>query len=148
MEGPKNRRGGAHFSNTVLDVCSNRGNKREMGGTDFKWGAGHHCPPLATALIASKPAHKFVAGKSLTLSEQQYFVFDTASQSTNWQETLEIWGERLAWPPCLRLCTYPKHYFRGKSCVSFRKNHLFSFFSTFKLFSVVKWFDNHSICFK
>ena len=21
-----------------------------MGGTDFKWGAGHHCPPLATAL--------------------------------------------------------------------------------------------------
>jgi len=34
--------GGLHFKNTVLDVCSNQGAKREMGGTDFKWGAGHH----------------------------------------------------------------------------------------------------------
>jgi len=30
--------GGPHFKNTVLDVCSNQGAKREMGGTDFKWG--------------------------------------------------------------------------------------------------------------
>jgi len=29
---------GAHFKNTVLDVCSNQGHKREMCGTDFKWG--------------------------------------------------------------------------------------------------------------
>jgi len=42
--GPKTRRGGAHLKNTVLDVCSNRGAKREMGGTDFKWGAGHYWP--------------------------------------------------------------------------------------------------------
>jgi len=40
----KNPRG-AHFSNTVLDVCSNRGTKCEMRGTDFKWGAGHHWIP-------------------------------------------------------------------------------------------------------
>ena len=32
IEGPKSRRG-AHFQNTVLDVCSNRGTRHEMGGT-------------------------------------------------------------------------------------------------------------------
>jgi len=43
----------------------------------------------------------------LTLSEQQHFVSDTASQSTKRQVMLEIWGE---WTPCpaaspsLRLC--------------------------------------------
>ena len=30
--GVKTRREGLHFKNTVLDVCSNRGAKREMGG--------------------------------------------------------------------------------------------------------------------
>jgi len=30
------------------------GVKHEMGGTDFKWGTGHHCPPpLATALYVA-----------------------------------------------------------------------------------------------
>jgi len=37
-EGPKTRRGEAHFKNSVLDVFSNQGAKHEMGG-------GHHCPP-------------------------------------------------------------------------------------------------------
>jgi len=38
----------------LLDVCSNRGAKREMGGTDLKWGGGHHPkqsskpPPIET----------------------------------------------------------------------------------------------------
>jgi len=41
---------GAHFKNTVLDVCSNQGANREMGGTDLKWGAAPLAPPLATAL--------------------------------------------------------------------------------------------------
>jgi len=43
--GAKNQKGRPHFKNTVLDVCSNRGAKREMGATDFKWGTGHHWPP-------------------------------------------------------------------------------------------------------
>jgi len=51
-EGRKTRRG-AHFKNTVLDVCSNQGAKREMEGTDFKWGTGHHCPPASDG-----PAYK------------------------------------------------------------------------------------------
>jgi len=37
-EGPKTRRGGAHFNNTVLDVCSNQGAKREMEGYIFQMG--------------------------------------------------------------------------------------------------------------
>ena len=49
--GPKTKKrgqkpeGGPIFSNTVLDVCSNRGAKREMGGTDFKWGDRAPLPP-------------------------------------------------------------------------------------------------------
>jgi len=46
---------GAHFKNTVLDVCSNQGHKREMWDTDFKWGGDHHWPPLATALTRAVP---------------------------------------------------------------------------------------------
>ena len=33
------------------------------------------------------------------LSEQQYFVWDSASQSTKWQDMLEIWWEWPPWPP-------------------------------------------------
>jgi len=36
---------GPHFKNTVLDICSNQGAKREMGGTDFKWGGRAPLPP-------------------------------------------------------------------------------------------------------
>jgi len=43
--GAKNQKGRPHFKNTVLDVGSNQGAKREWGGTDFKWGAEHHWPP-------------------------------------------------------------------------------------------------------
>jgi len=42
--GQKTERG-LHFKNTVWDVCSNQGANREMGGTDFKWGAAHHWAP-------------------------------------------------------------------------------------------------------
>jgi len=34
----------------------------------------------------------FWGANLLILSEQQYLVWDTASQSTKWQEMLEIWG--------------------------------------------------------
>ena len=34
--GAKNQKVGPHFYNTILDVCSSQGAKREMGGTDFK----------------------------------------------------------------------------------------------------------------
>jgi len=50
--GPKTRRrgqkteGGPHFKNTVLDVCSNRGAKREMGGAPISnGGPGTTGPP-------------------------------------------------------------------------------------------------------
>jgi len=35
----------------------------------------------------------FVGKNTLTLNEQQYFVLDTAFQSTKWQETLEVLGQ-------------------------------------------------------
>jgi len=47
MEGPKTRRGGAHFLNTVLDVCSNQEAKREMGGAQISnGGPGTTAPPV------------------------------------------------------------------------------------------------------
>ena len=43
---------GPYFKDTVLDVCSNRGAKREMGGHRFQMGGpGTTGPPLATALL-------------------------------------------------------------------------------------------------
>jgi len=52
--GAKNQKGGPHFLNTVLDVCSNRGTKREMGGNRFQMGCqAPLAPPLATALGTS-----------------------------------------------------------------------------------------------
>jgi len=44
---PEKHKGGTF---TILDVRSNQGAKREMGGTYFKWGAEHHWPLLATVL--------------------------------------------------------------------------------------------------
>jgi len=39
--------GGPHFKNTVLDVCSNQGAKREMGGHRFQMGGpGTTGPPV------------------------------------------------------------------------------------------------------
>jgi len=35
----------------------------------------------------------------LTLSEQQRFVWDTASQSTKRQNMIKIWGTWSPWPP-------------------------------------------------
>jgi len=40
-----------------LDVCSNQGANREMGGTDLKWGAAPLAPPLATALQFTLPMY-------------------------------------------------------------------------------------------
>jgi len=52
-EWPKNR-GWSHFYNTVLDVCSNQGAKREMGGHRFQMGGRAPLPPpLATALVTA-----------------------------------------------------------------------------------------------
>jgi len=56
--GPKNKRrgqkpeGGPHFENTVLDVCSNMGAKREMGGHIFQMGGrAPLAPQLTMALV-------------------------------------------------------------------------------------------------
>jgi len=52
-----------------LDVCSNRGAKHEIGGTDFKWEAGHHWSPagdgpaIGLTLINAK---EFIAKKQNT----------------------------------------------------------------------------------
>jgi len=42
--------GGPHFKNTVLDVRSNQGVKREMGSQISNGGPGTTGPPLATAV--------------------------------------------------------------------------------------------------
>jgi len=42
--GAKNQKGGPHFQNTVLGVCSNQGAKREMGGP------GTTAPPAGDGL--------------------------------------------------------------------------------------------------
>jgi len=47
IRGAKNQKGEAHFKNTVLDISSNQGAKREMGGTDFKWGGRAPLAPPA-----------------------------------------------------------------------------------------------------
>jgi len=44
-----------------------------------------------------------IASPKLTSSEQRYFVWEAASQSTKCQEILESWGARPSWPPWLRL---------------------------------------------
>ena len=50
-EEQKIRRGGHIFKIQYWMYAATGGAKREMGGgTDFKWGAGHHWPPLATDL--------------------------------------------------------------------------------------------------
>jgi len=60
-------KGDTHFLNTILDVCSNRVAKHDMGGTDFKWsGQAPLSPPQATALTlmlnqTSFTKHKVVA---------------------------------------------------------------------------------------
>jgi len=36
---------GTHNLNIILYVLQELGAKHEMGGTDFKWSAGNHCPP-------------------------------------------------------------------------------------------------------
>jgi len=56
----------------------------------------------------------------LTLSEQWYFVFDTVSQSTKWQETLEILGVMALSTP---LRVPHKRFFGGKSCACFRNKY-------------------------
>jgi len=40
-----NHKGGPKFLNTIMDVCSNRGAKHEMGVRVLNGGAGHHWPP-------------------------------------------------------------------------------------------------------
>jgi len=54
---------------------------------------------------SSVASHNYFGGTILlTLSEQQYFVCDTAPQSAKWQDMLEIWGTMAPLVPWLRLC--------------------------------------------
>jgi len=66
--GAKNQKG-THLQNTVLDVSSNQGAKRERRGTDFKWGARHHWPP---------------AGDGLLRDARQYFTLEFPSVDNNY----------------------------------------------------------------
>ena len=73
--GVKNQKGWSHFKNTVMDACSNRWAKREMGGTDFKWGGrAPLVPPLATAL--GKPCLDLAIFISKTARALIVFVFE------------------------------------------------------------------------
>jgi len=54
-------------------------------------------------MSVSSVAPKLFWGNDLTLSEQQYFVLDAASQSTKLQDMLEIWWICPPRPPWLRL---------------------------------------------
>jgi len=45
MEGQKNKSGASFSKNIVLDVCSNRGAKREIGGQRFQMGGRAPLPP-------------------------------------------------------------------------------------------------------
>jgi len=53
----------------------------------------HHTQPIITSKHSQQCSQpKFwMRLNSLTLSKQQYFVWDTASQSTKLQDMLEIW---------------------------------------------------------
>jgi len=57
----------------------------------------------------------------LTLSEQQYFVWDTSSQSTKLQDGLEIWG--WPWPPCPSWLRLFKTYLGVKGIIPRSQNH-------------------------
>jgi len=50
-------------------------------------------------MLQSHSQPKKFGENHLTLTEQQYFVWDTSSQSTKWQDILEIQGAWLPWPP-------------------------------------------------
>jgi len=47
--------------------------------------------PLPWSLFSGVASPKFW-GDLLTLNEQQYFIWDTASQRTKWQGMLQIWA--------------------------------------------------------
>jgi len=55
-EGGAKTQKGATFLKYCIGCMQQPGIKREMGATDFKWGAWHHWPPpLATALVGMHP---------------------------------------------------------------------------------------------
>jgi len=56
--GATEKHGGPHFSNAILDVCSNR-------GPNMKWGTRHHCPPL---LALQQWCTEFNFGRPLALA--------------------------------------------------------------------------------
>jgi len=72
-EGPKTRKGRHIFKiqYSVLDVCNNRWAKREMGGTDFKWGFGHHWPSRWR-----RPCHQRLCNILTTVTSKQ-IIFET-----------------------------------------------------------------------
>jgi len=57
--------------------------------------------PLFPRLVfSSVSSPKILEGSNiLTLRKQQYFVWDTASQSTKRQDLLELWGAMALFPP-------------------------------------------------
>ena len=65
-----------------------------------------------------------------------------ASQSTKWQETQEMWGK---WPPCLRLCAYPNHFFRAGRVVLV--SEISTFFRSSRYFLWSNGFDINSVIF-
>jgi len=77
--GGKNQKGGPHFKNTVLDVCSNRGAKREMGGHRFQMGGpGITAPPrwrrpACGASIVRNSVEKMIGFASRCVDEKAFW---------------------------------------------------------------------------
>ena len=55
MEGLKTRRGGHIFQIQCWMYAATGGPNVKWGLTDFKWGAGHHCPPAGDGPEAPSP---------------------------------------------------------------------------------------------
>ena len=85
--GAKNRRG-ATFLNTVLDVCSNRGAKREIGGQRFQMG-GRAPLPLAVFIISGVSCHSSSPNLiKLVIFSCPYWYIETFT-SVQWNQTLK-----------------------------------------------------------
>ena len=73
--GGQKTEGGPHFLNTVLDVCSNRWAKREMGGTDFNGGRAPLPPRWRRSWIDTPTLDQntiySINNQSLTLSSNE-----------------------------------------------------------------------------
>jgi len=76
-KGPNTRRG-PHFKNTVLDVCSNQGAKREMGGHRFQMeGQAPLAPPLAMALVCTTMGVGRIFSRGFNTGEMSCYQLET-----------------------------------------------------------------------